>query len=327
LAGIIAKLPKIDSPNLLVGMETLDDAGVYRLTDDMAVVQSVDFFYPIVNNARKFGRIVAANSLSDIWAMGGNAITAMNILAYPAGKIPHEIIEELLIGGSEKLQEANVILVGGHTMEQEEFFFGMSVSGLIHPDSILTNSRARPGDRLILTKPLGTGVLCNAYQQDCLTEMQYSAFTSSMERLNLYAANLLRKFDISAMTDVTGFGLLGHALPIARNANVLLQIQSDKVPVFDGIFQLMERFYAKEVCKTKQYVMDYTHFEDGITDNMTALLCEAQTSGGLLAAIHPDQAEEAVQAITEAGDIKTSIVGTILERPESQKESLFLHIT
>lgn len=258
--------------------------------------------------------------------MGGNAITAMNVLAYPAGQIPQETIEELLIGGSEKLQEAGVVLVGGHTMEQEEFFYGMSVSGIIHPDSILTNSRARPGDKLILTKPIGTGVLCNAYQQDGLTELQYKAFTSSMERLNLYAANALRKFDISAMTDVTGFGLLGHALPIARNAEVLLRIQAEKVPAFEDIFDLMETFYAKEVCKTKQYVADYVHFDEGITDDLTALLCEAQTSGGLLAAIRPDQAEEAVAGIRAAGDVLTAIIGEVCDRPGKTGKQPYLHI-
>jgi selenide,water dikinase len=307
-------------------MDTLDDAGVYKLTEDMAVVQSVDFFYPIVNDARSYGRIVAANSLSDIWAMGGKAITAMNVLAYPAGKIPQETIEELLIGGSEKLQEAGVVLVGGHTMEQEEFFYGMSVSGVVHPESILTNSRARAGDVIILTKPLGTGVLCNAYQQDGLTEAQLNAFSSSMERLNLYASTILLQYDISALTDVTGFGLLGHALPIARNANVILRFYVEKIPRFDGISELMERFYAKEVCKTKQYVVDHTRFDDGIDDTLIALLCEAQTSGGLLAAIHPDQAEEAVAAIIEAGDAEAAIIGDIIARTKKGDGVTFLHV-
>lgn len=188
-------------------METFDDAGVYKISKNKAIIQTVDFFFPIVNDPHDFGRVVAANSLSDVWAMGAEPLTAMNVLAYPAGKIPVEVIEELLIGGSEKLKEAGVVLVGGHTLEQETFIYGMSITGIARIDKLKTNTNARIGDLIILTKPLGTGVMSSAVSEDGLTDEQYKNFVETMYRLNKYASETLSRFDISALTDVTGFGL------------------------------------------------------------------------------------------------------------------------
>lgn len=295
-------------------MQTMDDAGVFRISDDIALVQTVDFFFPVVNDPGDFGRIVAANSLSDIWAMGAQPLTAMNILAYPAGKIPVESIEELLIGGSEKLTEAGVVLVGGHTLEQDTFIYGMSVTGKVHPKEIKTNATARIGDAIILTKPLGTGVMSSAVEKNGLTSTQYRHFVETMYRLNKYAAEVLIQFDISALTDVTGFGLLGHALPIAKNADVKLRIESEKVPLFKDIFQIMETYSPKGVGKTVEYIQAYTRTEKKADKRRVALFSEAQTSGGLLALIKASEASDALKALHDGGDTDAAIIGTVRAR-------------
>ncbi len=292
-------------------METMDDAGVYRLTDELALVQTVDFFFPIVNDPRSFGRIVAANSLSDIWAMGAKAITAMNHLGYPAGKIPPEVIEELLIGAVEKLREANVVLLGGHTLEQEEMVFGMSITGLTSPETALTNASARPGDLLVLTKPLGTGIYCDAMINDGLTDEQFTLYIDSMERLNLYASEVIQRFDVSCVTDVTGFGLLGHSFPIAKNANVTVVINSKDVPLLPGLPRMLDRFCPKGVCKCKDWVEPHLYITPDVDDRYFQLFAEAQTSGGLLVAVSPDQADTLIKTLREHGDTESAVIGSI----------------
>jgi len=309
-------------------MDSMDDAGVFRLTPELALVQTVDFFYPVVNDPRACGRIVAANSMSDVWAMGARALTAMNLLAYPAGRIPPEVIEELLIGGSEKLQEAGVVLVGGHTLEQEELTYGMSVTGIVHPHAAFTNARARVGDALVLTKPLGIGVYANALSHDALDSAHYDAFVGTMERLNLYAADVLRRFDVGAVTDVTGFGLLGHALPFARNAGVTLSIRSGAVPLLPDTIQYLTEYYAKEVCKCRRYVAPYLQVDTGVEAAYPTIFSDAQTSGGLLFSIRADQAEAAVAALRESGDPASAIIGEVQPGPAPDTENpCYLRVT
>ncbi len=292
-------------------MDTMDDAGVVRLSADLALVQTLDFFQPIVNDPKTFGRIVAANSLSDVWAMGAKALTAMNILAYPSKKMPVSVVEELLTGACEKLQEANVMLVGGHSMELQELFYGMSITGTIHPDRVLTNAHAQVGDQLILTKPLGTAVYSEALYKDGLSDAQYREFSSSMERLNVYASEVFCQFDVSAMTDVTGFGLIGHALPIARNAEVTVRIKMNNVPFFSSFFELMKQFLPTQTWKNTEYVGPHLGREEGVSDDQYALVAEAQTSGGLLAAVRPDQVEQVLAALHAAGDAAARIIGEV----------------
>ena len=289
----------------------MDDAGVYRITDEIALVQTVDFFFPIVDDPRSFGRIAAANSLSDIWAMGAKAITAMNHLAYPAGKIPPEVILELLTGAAEKLHESGVVLLGGHTMEQDDFSFGMSVTGITNPKSALTNDNANPGDLIILTKPIGTGVYCDAMQNDGLSEEQFNTFVYWMERLNKYASEIIQRFDVSCLTDVTGFGLLGHSLPIARNANVRLVINSKDVPLLPGLPGLLDSFNPSGVCKCSEYVDPYLKIGDNVDRKYYTLFAEAQTSGGLIATVRPDQADALVHTLREHGDTEAAVIGYV----------------
>ena len=309
-------------------METMDDAGVVRLSQDLAIVQTLDFFQPVVNDPATFGRIVAANSMSDIWAMGAKALTAMNILAYPSKKISVRVVEELLTGACEKLKEANVLLVGGHSMELSELFYGMSVTGTMRPDRVLTNARARVGDQLILTKPLGTAVYSEAMYKDGLTDEQYREFSSSMERLNLYASEILQQYDVSALTDVTGFGLIGHALPFARNANVAVRIRMNLVPHFSDFFDLMQRFLPTQTWKNTEYVGPFLWKEPGISGDEFALVAEAQTSGGLLAAVRPDHVELVLSALHAAGDPRATVIGEIepLSAPDMQ-ETAFVRLT
>ena len=277
-------------------------------------MQTVDFFQPIVNDPRTFGRIVAANSLSDVWAMGGKALTAMNVLAYPVRRLPVEAIEQILTGASEKLTEAGVALVGGHTMEQQELIYGLSVTGVVHPGKILTNARARVGDQLILTKPLGVGVFSApaAHAKDDLSEAQYAEWTASMERLNLYASQILQRHIISAMTDVTGFGLLGHALAIARNAQVTVRFNPGKIPAFDGIFDVMSRYTAPRITEPREYVEPFVGRAPSCTDEQYALLVEPQTSGGLLVAVAPGETAEVLEELKESGDRASAHVGEVL---------------
>ena len=290
----------------------MDDAGVYRLSPEVALVQTVDFFFPVVNDPRTFGRIVAANSLSDVWAMGGEALTAMNLLAYPVSEVPEEAIEELLIGGSEKLVEASVVLVGGHTMEQKELFYGMSVTGKVHPQRIRVNSQGRIGDALVLTKPLGIGVCANALAAGKLTQEDYDPFVAVMERLNLYASRTAHRFDVSAMTDITGFGLLGHSLAMAKAAGATFQFAFPKVPILPQALAWMSTVGAQQAHKCEAYVKPHLRLGNGVTAHQFGLLAEAQTSGGLLMAVRSDQSEALISALHEAGDTAAAVIGEVL---------------
>lgn len=295
-------------------MDTMDDAGVYRLTDDSALVQTVDFFAPVVADPRTFGRIAAANSMSDIWAMGGKAVTAMNLLCFPGGKLGPEVAQEILTGSSEKLVEAGVVLVGGHTAEQDEVLFGLSVTGLIHPELARRNSMARPGDKLILTKPLGIGIITTANKASPLPPQIMGPVIESMERLNMYSCEVLGNYDVSSMTDITGFGLLGHSVAFAESAGVCLVFRRNEIPVLPGAMEHVEKFFPGGSAQNRKYVGEKVDVSPEITSPSADILFDAQTSGGLLAAIRADQAAEALEAIRECGDESAAIVGTVMKR-------------
>jgi len=305
-------MPKFETPDLIVGMETMDDAGVFRISDDTALVQTVDFFSPAVNSARASGRIVAANCLSDIWAMGGRPLTAMNILGFPASKLPPEVVRELLSGAAEKLVEAGVALVGGHSVDQKEVMFGMSVTGVIHPARAIRNSRARSGDVLILTKPLGTGILCTALKEGHVGDSALDEAVSFMERLNRYASEVLAGFDVSALTDVTGFGLAGHSVAMAKTSGVTLEIDPESVPVLEGALELADRYLPGGSGRNWDYDRVNVEIPLDIDPRMLAVLMDSQTSGGLLAAVAPDQAASAVARLRECGDPRASVIGRAL---------------
>ena len=314
LSGILDRLPRFNSPELLVDMSSMDDAGVFKISDDIALVQSVDFFGPIVNSPYDFGQIVAANSLSDIYAMGATPRTAMNVLAYPPGLIPPDVIEELLCGATEKLKEAEVALVGGHTMEQEDFIFGMSVTGIVHPGKINTNATAQEGDVIIMTKPLGAGPYCDAIAKNALSPEAYKSFVGMMTRLNKYAAEAIRDLPVTALTDITGFGLLGHSLAIARNANVLLEYNSNQVPFLENAVDMMATFNNKGVCKNKEYFEPFIQVEANVDQRKLKLMSEAQTSGGLLIVINETDARTVLKKLHQGGDNSSRIIGRVIQK-------------
>jgi selenide, water dikinase len=304
-------MPSTESPDLIVGMNTLDDAGVFRISDTVALVQTVDFFAPAVNNPVSCGRIVAANCLSDVWAMGGRPITAMNILGFPSAKIPIEIIAQLLKGAGEKLVEAGVVLVGGHTMDQNDLVFGMSVTGLIHPGRAIRNSMARVGDSMILTKPVGSGILSSELKEGRISESKMRRAMESMERLNKYACEVLSEFDVSAMTDVTGFGLLGHALAMAKFADRTIEFSAGVVPVFDDALSLASGYLPGGAGRNAEYAGASVEISPTVSPEMIAVLFDAQTSGGLLAAVGSGQADEAVRRLHAVGDEAAAIIGKV----------------
>lgn len=312
LSGILERLPRILSRNLIVGMESMDDAGVYLLTPEVALVQTVDFFPPVVASPLEFGRIAAANSMSDVWAMGGDAVTAMNLLCFPGNTLGSDIVEEILSGACEKLVEAGVVLVGGHTMEQDQVVFGLSVTGVINPEKALRNSAARAGDVLLLTKPLGSGVLTTANKASALPPELFRPVVASMERLNLYASKAMRECDASAMTDVTGFGLLGHALTMARSSGVSFRISAGSVPLFPGARKYAHDFFPGGSGNNRKYVGENASVDPAVDPDHAKLLFDAQTSGGLLAAVRAEQADDLLDRLHQTGDTAAAVIGEVL---------------
>lgn len=312
-------MPRIDSPDLIVGIDSMDDAGVFRLSEDCALVQTVDFFAPAVNDPLVSGRIVAANCMSDIWAMGGRPVTAMNLLAFPVAKLPVEAVSLLLEGAGEKLVEAGVALVGGHSADQKDILFGMSITGIIHPSRARRNSTAREGDFIVLTKPAGSGILCTALKDKLVDDGFLAEAVSCMERLNMYAAGVLSRFDVSAMTDVTGFGIAGHAIAMARYSGKTLEIDTSMVPLMAGALDLASRYLPGGTGRNFEYCSSFVETVPGIDERMVAVMMDSQTSGGLLACVRQDQAADAVAELQDAGDSRAAVIGRVLAQGESKR--------
>jgi selenide,water dikinase len=303
LSRALSALPHRADPRLIVGRETFDDAGIFLLSDDLALVQTVDFFAPIVDDAYTFGQIAAANALSDVYAMGGEPLTALNIVGFPSGRLPIEILTEILRGGQDKVHEAGALIVGGHTIIDEELKYGLAVTGRADPRRLLTNAAARIGDRLVLTKALGTGILATAAKQERLTSEEVHRLVSSMTQLNAIASRAALALGVGCATDVTGFGLLGHASHIARASNVELWIDVERVPVLPGARDAWNagvRTGGAE--RNDQYLQDLVAWGQ-IADPDRALLIDPQTSGGLLVAISPDRLADYLSRVPGAIDI------------------------
>ncbi len=276
-------------PNVLVGFATSDDAGIYKLRDDLALVQTVDFFTPIVDDAFDFGRIAAANALSDVYAMGGTPLTALNIAAYPMEKLGPETLGQILAGGAATAAQAGVAILGGHTVEDDEPKYGMAVTGTVNPQHIVTNAGARPGDVVVLTKPIGTGILASALKKGAIDATQIAPAVRWMTQLNDAASRAMVRAGAHAATDVTGFGLLGHANEMAHASGVRLRISAALVPIYElardmlalGIAPGGSRKNAEEHAR-------FTTYENGVPDDIRLLFSDAQTSGGLLIAVPPE---------------------------------------
>jgi len=300
---------------LLVGINTGDDAGVFRLSDDLAIVNTVDFFTPIVDDPFTFGQISATNALSDVYAMGGVPRTALNIVCWPQSGLPPEMLAEIMRGGAEKAREAGVVIVGGHSVADDEVKFGMAITGVIDPRRIVRNIGARPGDALILTKPLGTGITMTAFKRDALPEDQYLAAVQSMTKLNAAAASLMLKHDVHAATDVTGFGLVGHALKMAQGSDVTIVFEESDLPLLPGAIELARAGMIPGGGKRNREFYDaQVKIADEVADEMAEIAFDPQTSGGLLIAL-PERQSMALLAELHASDHRdAAIVGRVASR-------------
>jgi len=311
LAEVLAPIPGASDERILVGRETFDDAGVFLLTDELALVHTVDFFAPIVDDPYTFGQIAAANALSDVYAMGGQPLTALNIVAFPKDKLPLSVLTDVLRGGLDKVHEAGAHIIGGHTVLDDELKYGLAVTGKAHPNFLLTNAGARVGDKLILTKPLGSGILATAIKHGSLDAGAQTEVLASMTALNGGASRAALAVGSRCATDVTGFGLLGHASHVARASSVTLRINAAAVPAFTGAVAAWEGgFRTAGANRNLEYVNALVDWGDA-TDAQRALLVDPQTSGGLLVAMGPDRVAAYLSKVAGAVEI-----GTVTERTE-----------
>ena len=309
LSRALAALPSRTDPRLLVGRETFDDAGVFRVADDLALVQTVDFFAPIVDDPYDFGQIAAANALSDVYAMGGQPLTALNIVAFPSGQLPIDILTEILRGGQDKVHEAGALIVGGHTVVDTELKYGLAVTGRAHPDFLLTNAGAKPGDQLVLTKPLGNGILATAAKRGQLSADAQRPMLDAMKTLNGLASRGALAVAARCATDVTGFGLLGHLSHIARASNVTIRLRMNAIPVFDGVRDAVAAGAVTDGSRRNgEYLRELVRWEEG-SDVDRAILTDPQTSGGLVVAVPPARAADYLTRVPGA-----AVIGEVIER-------------
>lgn len=297
--------------NVLVGFEGKDDAGVYKITDELALIHTTDFFTPVVDDPYTYGQIAATNALSDIYAMGGTPINALNILAFPQ-KEDISIIKEILSGGADKVKEANCVIIGGHSVDIPNILYGLAVTGTIHPKDIKGNDGAKQGDVLILTKGLGTGVLNNMVKFSELDKGIYNVLISSMTRLNKNAAECMVKANANACTDVTGFGLAGHSMQFAKASKVNLIIDANKLPVLEGALNAVENnFLTRGDKSNREYTKDFYSTKGNVNKSIEHLIFDPQTSGGLLISVPEKRAAALLTDIRNHGDEKASIIGYV----------------
>ncbi len=306
---VLAGVPRMRNDSVLVGFDTSDDAGVYRMNADCALVQTVDFFPPMVDDPYIFGAIAAANALSDVYAMGGRPITALSILAYP-GKGDLGDLERILAGGADKIHESGCVILGGHSINDDEIKFGYAVTGTVHPERYWTNTGARPGDALVFTKRIGTGVVSTALKRGMATQEHVDAATQSMLTLNRTAAEALASFDVHSCTDVTGFGLMGHSREMAMGSNVTLQIQADAIRWLPGaIDYALAGAISSGLKNNREFASSCVQMTTSVAPEIESLLYDPQTSGGLLVSLPENDAETLIREFPAAYRI-----GRVLER-------------
>lgn len=319
MAQVLRYLPSTHDPNLIVGTATHDDAGVYRLTDELALVQTLDFFPPVVNDPYIYGQIAAANALSDVYAMGGVPKTVLNLVCYPDDKDPElRWLGDILRGGAERCQAAGATIVGGHSVRDVEIKFGLSVTGLVHPQRVLTNATARPGDRLILTKPLGTGFVTTAHKADACPPDLFQAACASMVQLNAAGRDAVVEVGVSALTDVTGFGLAGHSLEMADGSKVTLIIDLPKLPIFPGAEAFACKPYRTRASGTNAaYVAPHLRRQGRIDPVLEEFFYDPQTSGGLLISVPHERSERLLQMLHSKGITASRIIGEVVEKQDA----------
>ncbi|CDM66792.1 MAG: selenide, water dikinase SelD [Pyrinomonas methylaliphatogenes] len=309
LVQVLSELPPQPSDaNVLVGYEKADDAGVFRLRDDVALVQTVDFFTPIADDPETYGRIAAINSLNDIYAMGGRPLTALALVCYPQ-KEEMSVLKRILSGGQRTMNEEGVIVLGGHSVDDDQIKFGYAVTGLVHPDKVVKNSGAKPGDLLILTKPLGTGAITTAIKRGVAKEETVSAAMRVMTQSAARAAEMMVRVGAHACTDITGFGLIGHAYELARASGVSLRIEAGRVPLLPDVLELISQgMLTRGDRNNRAYVGDAVEIAPYVSREMQSALFDPQTAGGLLISLSPAAAEEFI------GKVEAYIIGEVIER-------------
>jgi selenide,water dikinase len=299
-----------------VGLERADDAGVYRLADDLAIVQTVDFFTPVVDDPYTFGQIAVANALSDVYAMGGRPLTAMNIVCFPSKTLDISVLRDILRGGIDKLHEAGVVLVGGHSVDDVELKYGLSVTGTVHPAKVLTKGGAKPGDQLVLTKPIGTGIINTAVKGGMAGERAAETVARSMATLNKAASEAMLEVGVNACTDITGFGLLGHACEMIQDGQIGLKIRSVSVPIFPETIALARMgMIPGGTYRNKEFRSGMVDLLAGVGDVMLDILFDPQTSGGLLISVGADKTGLLLTGLKEAGVPDAAVIGDVVSRP------------
>jgi selenide, water dikinase len=307
---VLHSLPPFDHPDLIVGTETSDDAGVFRLREDLAIVNTVDFFTPIVDDPYTFGRIAAANALSDVYAMGGEPRTALNIVGFPKGSLDLEVLTEILRGGAERARAAGVVVVGGHSIIDAELKYGMAVTGVVHPQRVIRNIGIQPGDALVLTKPLGTGIISTALKKRKASAASVRAAVASMVALNDVASAIMKDFAVHACSDVTGYGLLGHAFEMASGSGVTVVLESRKLPLLPGARRLAQQGFLTGGCRrNREYLDTKTAIDRSVRHDLVEVALDPQTSGGLLIAVPEDNARALLDRLRSAGIDAAACVG------------------
>lgn len=300
----------MEDSNLLVGIETADDAAVYKLNDEQAAIQTLDFFTPVVDDAYTFGQIAAANSLSDVYAMGGKPTVALNIVCFP-NCLNIEILGEILKGGADKVKEAGAVVIGGHSVSDDEPKYGLSVMGLVHPDKILKNYGAKPGDILILTKPLGTGILNTAIKAELASKEAYDKAVKIMSTLNRYSGEIIVKHNVNACTDITGFGIMGHCYELAEGSNVTLKLYGNKIPFIEEAKEYAEMGFVPAGSYNNRKYLEGKYEIINQPQWLEDILFDPQTSGGLLISCSMEEGEKILRELNTL-EIKSSIIGEVL---------------
>ena len=309
----------LTDPNLIVGLERADDAGVYKITDDIAIIQTVDFFTPIVDDPYWFGQIAAANALSDVYAMGGVPKTAMNVVCFPLKKMDLSILRQILQGGLDKMKEADVVLVGGHSVEDNELKYGLSVTGFIHPNRILTKNAMEPGDQLILTKSLGTGIINTAIKGGIASNETIESITRLMATLNRDAAEVMGRHPVHACTDITGFGLLGHMCEMVVDTDVGIKLQASLVPYFPEAMEYAQMgLVPAGTYKNREFREAFVDFAPSVDGFIQDILFDAQTSGGLLISVARERANELLSELKRRGMASATVIGEVVSEPKEK---------
>lgn len=316
MASVLTVIPKVSHEKLIVGLETSDDAAVYKVSDDKAIILTLDFFTPVVDDPYTFGKIAAANSLSDIYAMGGEPTVAMNIVCFPQCE-DMAILREILRGGSDKVTESGAILVGGHTVDDMEPKYGLSVTGEVHPDKVRANSHVAVGDVLILTKPIGTGIINTAIKGEIADEQDYEEAVLVMEYLNKYPADALKTIDVNGVTDVTGFGLLGHVLEMAKGSGCTIEVDGESVPMLRNAREYANMgIIPAGMYKNLDYISPDVYVTEGVKQDILDVLYDPQTSGGLLISVPQERASELIDELRNCRALCYDIIGRAVEKKE-----------